>query len=1265
MPNSFARFHIVLPCIALACCIASQAAADVTTGIVGHWKLNETSGTTASDSSGNANNGTYTGGPTLGAAAPCYLGVNFPANGRYVIAPASATLNAVGVSNANFSVAFWVKPNGTTGGWRPLLHKGAVDTQRGPGLWLNPGNNRLHFRVSTTSNYNEGTDSVANLPTGSWSHIACVKEGNKWRCYVNGVFDREVTLSAGTTGNSGPLYVGDDPWYSGSNAQLDDVRIYNRALIAADVAELYSPRLHWKLNETSGMTAADSSTCENTGTVTGTASWISAIRNNGFDLNGSTKIQANSELGNPANVSMAAWVDVDALDTSGSDIISIGDHVILRLTSTSVQAILYNGSSWSTTSTSFTSVGTGWHHYAFTFDDAANQLRIYIDGALATTATVTSTISYSGLGTATVIGQHGNSSTSNDLDGRVDDVRVYNYALTQAEIAVVYGFVAHYKLNETSGTTATDSSLSANSGTVTGTATWAAAVRGNGFDFNGASYIQATGLCSNPQDLTIATWARIDAVDSAGSEIVSLGDHALLRVTSTQVEAHIYTGSTWVTTSASYSLVGTGWHHLACTFDDTANQMKIYVDGVLLITGSVTSSISYSGLGSNILIGKQGNGGTSWDLDGRLDDVRIYNRALTAQEIATLSGTAGHWKLEESTGTTASDSSGSANHGTFVSAPTLGQTGVYDLATRFNNVTLTEYLSLPRAAVHDTSTVSASFWVKTTYTGEQSIVSGSSASQSNEYLLFFGSHTEFRIYCHGSTQSWTIPSIADGNWHHVVVVSTADTNTTVMYLDKVSMGSKSISAGSTPFSIASGGLIVAQEQDTVGGGFATSQCLRGTLDELRLYQRALTSKEIGELFGLVGHWAFTEGAGTTISDSSGAGLNATVNGASWTSDCAGNTALDFDGINDTAATTSTFDPPNEGTIAFWFRSAGPPAARQRLWGLNTDFEMWQDPDGLISCDVSTDGFQGGFITTTPLDTADQWYHLVAQYDADTDAYSIYIDGELHKTGVSTWAVSNQTAGTLTFGTRTGTADYFEGSIRDFRIYNRPMFNSEIAMLAGMIARWQLNESSGTVATDLSIAGNNVTYVGSPTLGVSGSNATTNGTAVELNGTSQYLTAGKSLLNGLTKFSLAAWVRPDSLTPDKSFLGQNGLIELGIDTQTDQIDLWTSNGGSLNATAQLALSKWSHVVAVGEGTVLRIYVNGVEVGSGGSAAASYGSNSGTFKIGEGVLSSSGTYFDGRFDDVRVYSRALCPEEVSAIYQGGRPAGVRIIRWVETR
>jgi hypothetical protein len=54
------------------------------------------------------------------------------------------------------------------------------------------------------------------------------------------VLDTEFTLSGSTTGNSGPLYVGDDPWYAGSNVHMDDIRVYNRSLCPSEVQTLYN-----------------------------------------------------------------------------------------------------------------------------------------------------------------------------------------------------------------------------------------------------------------------------------------------------------------------------------------------------------------------------------------------------------------------------------------------------------------------------------------------------------------------------------------------------------------------------------------------------------------------------------------------------------------------------------------------------------------------------------------------------------------------------------------------------------------------------------------------------------------------------------------------------------------------------------------------------------------------------------------------------------------------------------------------------------------
>ena len=109
---------------------------------------------------------------------------------------------------------------------------------------------------------------VADIPNGLWTHVACVKAGNKWRCYVNGVLTRNST-SGGTVGNTGPTYIGDDPWYTGSKVWIDDVRMYNTAVFSVgEVKSLYGQVGYWKLDEASGTTAADATNAGNTGTYT-------------------------------------------------------------------------------------------------------------------------------------------------------------------------------------------------------------------------------------------------------------------------------------------------------------------------------------------------------------------------------------------------------------------------------------------------------------------------------------------------------------------------------------------------------------------------------------------------------------------------------------------------------------------------------------------------------------------------------------------------------------------------------------------------------------------------------------------------------------------------------------------------------------------------------------------------------------------------------------------------------------------------------------
>jgi hypothetical protein len=107
------------------------------------------------------------------------------------------------------------------------------------------------------------------------------------------------------------------------------------------------------------------------------------------------------------------------------------------------------------------------------------------------------------------------------------------------------------------------------------------------------------------------------------------------------------------------------WYHAAATYDGTT--IRLYVNGqekgsekVLLNTAALTSTI-----------GRLDREGSYFD--GIIDDVRIYNRALSDEQVKALyqsgavtEGLVGWWKLDEPEGTAAADSSGSGNKGTLI-----------------------------------------------------------------------------------------------------------------------------------------------------------------------------------------------------------------------------------------------------------------------------------------------------------------------------------------------------------------------------------------------------------------------------------------------------------------------------------------------------------------------------------------------------------------------------------------------------------------------
>jgi VCBS repeat-containing protein len=174
-----------------------------------------------------------------------------------------------------------------------------------------------------------------------------------------------------------------------------------------------------------------------TGTVSGATSVNDATRGNVLSLDGDDNVQITGNFGNPANATLAAWVNLTSVNPNGggSEVISLGDNLLLRLEhpTAGMQASYYDGTTWKNITFPAFLAGTGWHHVAFSFNDAGNTATLYLDGAAVASTSTTDSISYT-RGTDSFIGQHGAGNSAFNFTGMIDDARVYDRALSAAEI---------------------------------------------------------------------------------------------------------------------------------------------------------------------------------------------------------------------------------------------------------------------------------------------------------------------------------------------------------------------------------------------------------------------------------------------------------------------------------------------------------------------------------------------------------------------------------------------------------------------------------------------------------------------------------------------------------------------------------------------------------------------------------------------------------------------------------------------------------------
>ena len=165
-------------------------------------------------------------------------------------------------------------------------------------------------------------------------------------------------------------------------------------------------------------------------------------------FNGSSYIQVPGLLGTPQSITLSAWVHLDSTISFSQDIVSLGDAVALRADRVAAPYYGTEGFFCSNVSASdtvfvFTNTGvfiskTGWRYLTYTVDGARHVQSMYIDGIFQCSTNDINPINYSGLGTNTFLGTHGNKKTASYAFGCIDEARVCRVARSADWIKLCY-----------------------------------------------------------------------------------------------------------------------------------------------------------------------------------------------------------------------------------------------------------------------------------------------------------------------------------------------------------------------------------------------------------------------------------------------------------------------------------------------------------------------------------------------------------------------------------------------------------------------------------------------------------------------------------------------------------------------------------------------------------------------------------------------------------------------------------------------------------
>ncbi len=645
----------------------------------GAWSFDEMQGITAYDKSINQNNLTLSTA-SWATTTSCKFGGCWQGLGDRWLSRADDDDFDFAATD-DFSISLWAKSNatGNPGSNEYLLSK--ANGTAGYRLYFESSTGYPTFGIDDDNSWtpDASTQATTDFYDNTWHHIVAVKNAStSLEIFVDG-FRRNINSSISsiaTLANNASLVVGDsDATDNGDefNGLIDEVQIYRFSLSPLEIKELYNrsaslklgsagslaspgsqtstdsswlsycvpgdtstcnpPVGQWKMDEKTGANANDTSGNGNTGAFSSSPVWKSAASCHSgscLDFDGiDDYLNCAAGIADADAYSLSAWIyphnAANTVAYAGQTIVgrSVGTgnyQLWVGVKSNNIYVDAFNNSATPQHYTTNTSIPTNnkWYHVAVT-EISGGAIKIYVNGVL----------SYSDItdgddagGSANFIIGDVRAGFGQYFAGIIDDVRIYNYARTPAQIAYDYNRgapVAWWKMNDgqnttttCDGTTATVSDSSGNSKTGTlflgGNATssaWSEAKYSCGLTFDGTNDYVAIGNTSRYDINTLSFWVK---PNNTTQKLIELSATNTVEIASGVVTVTGFgTETVYVDGKPTTAFPDTNWHHIT------------------IVAGSDTQATDMN-LGRN----------STTYFAGILDDVRIYNYGLTATQVKTL-----------------------------------------------------------------------------------------------------------------------------------------------------------------------------------------------------------------------------------------------------------------------------------------------------------------------------------------------------------------------------------------------------------------------------------------------------------------------------------------------------------------------------------------------------------------------------------------------------------------------------------------------------